>query len=67
MNKTVFYTKEQTKQELEEFVMNLTKEQFDKIEEFFVSIPKFKKVIEFDCPACGVHNETTLEGTASFF
>lgn len=63
----VFYAKEQTRQELEDFVMNLTKEQFDKIETFFVSIPKFKKDIEFDCPACGAHNETTLEGTASFF
>jgi ribosomal protein L44E len=63
----VFYAKEQTRQELEDFVMNLTKEQFDKIETFFVSIPKFKKDIEFDCPECGAHNETTLEGTASFF
>jgi len=63
----IFYANEQTKQELEEFIMNLTKEQFDKIEEFFVSVPKFKKVIEFDCPACGAHNETSLEGTASFF
>lgn len=63
----VFYAKEQTKQELEEFIMNLTKEQFDKIESFFVSIPKFKHNIEFDCPVCGAHNETVLEGTASFF
>ena len=63
----VFQAKEQTKQELEEFIMNLTKEQFDKIESFFVSIPKFKQNIEFDCPACGAHNETVLEGTASFF
>jgi hypothetical protein len=63
----VFYAKEQTRQELEDFIMNLSKEQFDKIEQFFVSIPKFKKDIEFDCPACGAHNKTTLEGTASFF
>jgi len=63
----MFYAKEQTRQELEEFILNLTKEQFDKIEEFFVSIPKFKKDIEYDCPACKAHNKTTLEGTASFF
>jgi transcription elongation factor Elf1 len=63
----VFYAKEQTREELEEFVMNLTKGQFDKIEEFFVSVPKFKKEIEFDCPVCKAHNVTLLEGTASFF
>lgn len=63
----VFYAKEQTREELEEFVMNLTKEQFDKLENFFVTIPKYKQDIEFDCPACGAHNKTVLEGTASFF
>jgi len=63
----VFYAKDQTRAELEEFVMNLTKEQFDKLENFFVNIPRFKQDIEFDCPACGTHNVTALEGTASFF
>ena len=63
----IFYAKDQTRAELEEFVMNLTKEQFDKIESFFVNVPKFKKVIEFDCPICSAHNTTALEGTASFF
>jgi hypothetical protein len=63
----VFYTKEQTRAEVEEFVMNLTKQQFDKIEEFFVSIPKYRQDIEFDCPACKAHNKTYLEGPASFF
>jgi len=63
----VFYTKEQTKAEIEEFVMNLTKEQFDKIENFFTTVPKYKQDIEYDCPACGAHNITVLEGTASFF
>lgn len=66
-NDEVFYAKEQTRDELEEFVMNLTKAQFDKLEDFFTSIPKYKQDIEFDCPACGVHNSTTVEGPASFF
>ena len=63
----MFYANEQTPEELEEFVMNLTKAQFDQIEEFFVHVPKFKQDIEFDCPNCGTHNITALEGTASFF
>ena len=63
----VFYAKEQTKEELTDFVMNLTKQQFDKLEDFFVSVPKYQQHVEFDCPACNAHNETTLEGPASFF
>lgn len=63
----VFHTKDQTHAEVEEFVMNLTKKQFDKLEEFFVTVPKYKQEIEYDCPACGVHNKTILEGTSSFF
>jgi ribosomal protein L44E len=63
----VFYASEQTREELNEFVMNLTKKQFDKLEEFFVNIPKYRQHIEFSCPACGSHNETDLEGPASFF
>lgn len=63
----IFYAKEQTREELNDFVNNLTREQFDKIENFFVTIPQYKQDIEFDCPACGTHNKTVLEGTASFF
>jgi hypothetical protein len=63
----VFYAREQTREELTDFVMNLTKQQFDKIENFFVSVPKYRQHVEFDCPACGAHNETNLEGPASFF
>jgi hypothetical protein len=51
----------------ENFVMNLTKAQFDLLENFFVSIPKYKQEIEFDCPACNTHNKTVVEGPASFF
>ena len=63
----VFYAKEQTREELMEFVLNLTKPQFDKIEDFFVTVPQFKQDIEFDCPACNAHNKTVLEGTQNFF
>lgn len=63
----VFYAKEQTKQELKEFVENLTKEQFDKLEQFFATMPKFQHLVEFDCPACGTHNKLMLEGVQNFF
>ena len=63
----MFYTKEQSRKEVEEFVMNLTREQFDKLEQFFVSTPKFQQEIDFDCPKCGQHNHTILKGIQSFF
>jgi Zn finger protein HypA/HybF involved in hydrogenase expression len=63
----VFYAKEQSREEINEFIMNLTKEQFDKIEQFFVTVPQYKKELEFKCPACGAQNKTVLEGAASFF
>jgi len=47
---------DQSKEELEEFVYSLTKEQFDKLEQFFVTSPKIVQTIECDCPKCGKHN-----------
>lgn len=58
---------EQTKEELEEFVFSLTKEQFDKLEQFFVTSPKIVQSIECDCPKCGKHNVSKLEGLQNFF
>lgn len=63
----VFYTAEQTKEEILEFIDGLTKKQFDMIEDFFVSIPKFEQKIEYKCPACKADNVYMLKGTESFF
>lgn len=58
---------EQTKEDLEEFIFSLTKEQFDKLEQFFVTAPKIVQTIECDCPKCGKHNVSRLEGLQNFF
>ncbi len=58
---------EQTKEELDTFLNSLTKEQFDKIEEFFTSSPKIVQIIETDCNQCGKHNVSRLEGLQNFF
>ena len=58
---------DQTKEELEEFVYSLTKEQFSKLEQFFVTSPKIVQTIECDCPKCGKHNVSRLEGLQNFF
>lgn len=63
----MFYTKELSKEEITEFVENLTQEQFDKLEDFFATMPKYQKRVEFTCPACNTQNSTVLQGIKSFF
>lgn len=60
-------SKDQTKEELDEFVNSLTKKQFELIEEFFSTAPKIVQVIETDCTQCGKHNTSRLEGLRNFF
>lgn len=56
-----------TDEELLNFVSSFTKKQFDKLEEFFRSIPKIVQHIEVDCPSCNKHNVVDLEGLQNFF
>lgn len=56
-----------TKEEVGEFINNLTKQQFDKIEEYFKAMPKVVLDINKECPDCGKHNEVRLEGLQNFF
>lgn len=60
-------SRDQTKEELEEFIFSLTKDQFDKIEEFFVTAPKVVQVIDTECPKCNRKNTSRLEGLSNFF
>ena len=64
---SIFYAKDVTKQELSDFVESLTKEQFTKIQQFFESMPKIKKELDFTCKKCGYHENITVEGIQSFF
>lgn len=63
----VYEAKDQTKEELDEFVSSFTKEQFDKVEQFFVNSPKIVQVVETDCPKCNHHNTSRIEGLQNFF
>ncbi len=59
--------KEQTDKEINDFLESLTKEQFDKIEQFFVDSPKIVQKIESDCPHCQHHNFSRIQGLQNFF
>ena len=58
---------EYTKEELLEFVNSFSKDQFEMIENFFLTMPKLVQTIEQDCNKCGAHNELKLEGLQNFF
>jgi hypothetical protein len=63
----IYYAKDHTKEELMDFFENMKKEDFQKIELFFQTMPKLKKDLDFKCPKCGYEEQITLEGIQSFF
>jgi|LauGreDrversion4_2_1035121.scaffolds.fasta_scaffold210141_2 hypothetical protein len=63
----IFYTKDVSKEELVNFVENLTREQFSKIQNFFDTMPKIKKEVDFSCTKCGHKEKIGIEGLQNFF
>lgn len=61
------YAKEQTTEDLVGFIEQLNQEQFEKLENFFNSIPKLTKKIEMKCSKCGFEHHLDVEGLESFF
>ena len=56
-----------TKKELEDFIESLTKEQFEKVQEFFSTAPKLYYDVHWVCEECGKPDTVRLEGLQSFF
>jgi hypothetical protein len=63
----VYHAKDQSKEELSEFINNLTSEQFQKIEMFFETMPKLQQKVSYTCPVCTKEHNKTLEGLNNFF
>jgi len=63
----IYYGKEQKHEELIQFLNNLTSDQFLKVQQFFATMPRIKKEIEYTCPVCQRHHRKMLEGMQSFF
>ena len=68
--KSVF-DKEQTydemkKEELDEFIEQMNTEQFDKLSNFFQTMPKLSHTVKIMNPNTGVESEVKLEGLQSF-
>jgi hypothetical protein len=63
----IYYGHETKKEELLQFLNNLTSEQFSKIQKFFETMPKISTKVEYKCPICGKEHHKVLEGLQSFF
>lgn len=59
--------RDQTTEEIIEFIESLTNEQFEKIVEFFVSAPKIFHNIDYTCPKCQTENTVVVDGVENFF
>ena len=53
--------------EIDDFVESLTVSQFEKISEYFESMPALKKEFEYKCKKCGETSKNVLSGLQSFF
>ena len=56
-----------TKQEISEFINNLTQEQFLKIQQFFDTMPKLSHTVPYNCSKCEYDDPLLLEGLQNFF
>ena len=55
-----------SKKELDEFVDSLTQEMFEKLQNFFSTMPRLRHIVEIENPKTGVVSEIALEGLGDF-
>jgi hypothetical protein len=58
---------DQSKEELMEFLNNLTATQFEKIHTFFTTMPTLRLDVSYTCPVCGREHNKYMEGLSNFF
>lgn len=66
-DENVFELSEYRDSEINEFIESLTVTQFEKISEYFDSVPSLKHNVEWVCPKCGGDSSVVLEGLNNFF
>ena len=63
----IFSAQDHTQEELGEFLNSLNSGQFQKVREFFETMPALRHDIEYTCNKCNKTEKQTLQGLASFF
>jgi hypothetical protein len=62
-----YQTKNFSKEEVLEFIGNLSQGMFQKMITFFQNMPALKHDVSFVCEKCGEQNKMTLKGIQDFF
>jgi hypothetical protein len=62
-----FDLKDETEEEIQEFLESLSSQQFEKIRDWLQDIPKLKHEITFECRECQHKNDVVLQGLDDFF
>lgn len=63
----MYYAKDTSHEELVEFFENMQQEDFEKVLEFFQTMPKISKGLHFKCPKCNYEEDIIVEGIQNFF
>ena len=63
----IFDAKDQTKEELIEFIEQLNTKQFAELQKFFDTMPKLKHVVKIENPETKVKSDILLQGLSDFF
>lgn len=63
----IYYSKDSTRQELEEFVDSMQQKDLEKLKDFFDTMPEIKKDVHFKCGKCGHEEDITIKGMQNFF
>ena len=63
----IYYAKDSTKEEIEEFIDSMQQKDLEKFKDFFDKMPEIKKDVKFKCPVCNYEEEITIKGMQNFF
>lgn len=64
---TVFFTKDVPASEVVEFLDDMSKQQMEKLDAFFDTMPKIEKSLNFKCPKCHYEEVILVKGLDNFF
>ena len=60
-------TKDYTMEEIDTFINSLDTKSFEKIQQFFETMPKLQHTVKYKCEKCETEGESTLTGLQDFF
>lgn len=63
----MYYAKDTPREEIEAFIDSLQTKELEKLKNFFDTMPKVKKKLNFKCNKCGHEEGIDVEGIQSFF